>query len=570
MSYPDPVTEGLRRGWAVLDADAPVLPEQVRFDVVVVGTGAGGGTTAEILSHAGLRVLLVEEGPLRSSSDFRMRESEAYPQLYQESAARRTKDQAIGILQGRCVGGSTTVNWTSSFRTPADTLAFWRDRYGLDGFDEQAMAPWFERMEQRLSVAPWTVRPNENNDILRRGAQRLGWSSASIARNVNGCLNLGYCGVGCPVNAKQSMLVTTIPSSLDAGATLYARARAARLVVQGERAVALEIDWLDATGTRPSGRRTTVGAAHFVLAAGAIGSPALLLRSGAPDPHRLLGTRTFLHPVVVSAAVFDETVGGFAGAPQSVYVDHFLHDAPIDGPIGYKLEVPPIHPVLFATTVTGFGDEHRRRMLDFARTQATIALLRDGFHERSPGGRVELRGDGAPVLDYPLDDFVLEGARRALLSMAELQFAAGARTVQPAHELASPYRSWREAREAIAALPMKPLLTRVVSAHVMGGCRFAADEARGVVDPDGVHWRWRNVSVHDGSLFPTSIGANPQLSIYGFAARLASGLAQRLGTRAPKAQAVTPAPKAQAATQAPKAQGSTAAPRARSAPAASG
>jgi len=532
MSFPDPIAEGLRRGWTVLDADAPALPAEAQFDVVVVGTGAGGGTTAEILSRAGLRILLVEEGPLRGSGEFRMRESEAYPQLYQESAGRQTKDKAIGILQGRCVGGSTTVNWTSSFRTPAETLAFWRDRFGLAGFDEGAMAPWFERMEQRLSITPWAMAPNENNDILRRGAERLGLPSSPIARNVRGCMNLGYCGVGCPIDAKQSMLVTTIPSALDAGATLYARARAARLVLEGDRALALEIDWLDETGTRPSGRRTRVQASHFVLAAGAIGSPALLMRSGAPDPHRLLGTRTFLHPVVVSAAVFDRIVAGWAGAPQSVYVDHFLREAPIDGPIGYKLEAPPIHPVLFATTLTGFGDEHRRRMLDFARTQATIALLRDGFHERSPGGRVELRGDGSPVLDYPLDDFVLEGARRALLSMAEIQFAAGARTVQPAHELASPYASWREAREAIAALPMKPLLTRVVSAHVMGGCRFGIDAARGIVDPDGVHWQLRNVSVHDGSVFPTSIGANPQLSIYGFAARLANGLVQRLTGRA--------------------------------------
>lgn len=537
MSFPDPVAEGLRRGWSVLDADDEALPDEARFDVVVVGTGAGGGTTAEILTRAGLRILLVEEGPLRSSGDFRMRESQAYPQLYQESAARRTKDKAIGILQGRCVGGSTTVNWTSSFRTPAATLAFWRDRFGLEGFDEEAMAPWFERMERRLSIAPWATAPNENNDILRRGAERLGLRSSPIARNVHGCLNLGYCGVGCPTNAKQSMLVTTIPSALDAGAALYARARAARFVLEGDRAAALDVDWLDGAGTRPSGRRTRVKAAHFVLAAGAIASPALLLRSGAPDPHRLLGARTFLHPVVVSAAVFDGIVAGWAGAPQSVYVDHFLHDAPIDGPIGYKLEAPPIHPVLFATTMTGFGDEHRRRMLDFARTQATIALLRDGFHERSAGGRVELRDDGSPVLDYPLDDFVLEGARRALLSMAEIQFAAGARTVQPAHELASPYRSWREARAAIAALPMKPLLARVVSAHVMGGCRLGVDAARGVVDPDGVHWQLRNVSVHDGSLFPTSIGANPQLSIYGFSAKMASGLAQRLTGRAPQAPA---------------------------------
>ncbi|HLT27407.1 MAG TPA: GMC family oxidoreductase N-terminal domain-containing protein, partial [Zeimonas sp.] len=224
MNLPDPVRDGLRRGWAVLDAGAPSLPDEARFDVVIVGSGAGGATSAEILARAGLRTLLVEEGPLRSSGDFRMRESDAYPQLYQEAAARRTKDKAISILQGRCVGGSTTVNWTSSFRTPGATLAFWRDRHGLTGFDEDTMAPWFEQVERRLSIAPWATSPNANNEVLRRGAERLGLRTSTIPRNVRGCLNLGYCGVGCPSNAKQSMLVTTIPSALDAGATLYVRA----------------------------------------------------------------------------------------------------------------------------------------------------------------------------------------------------------------------------------------------------------------------------------------------------------------------------------------------------------
>jgi choline dehydrogenase-like flavoprotein len=144
---------------------------------------------------------------------------------------------------------------------------------------------------------------------------------------------------------------------------------------------------------------------------------------------------------------------------------------------------------------------------------------------------VRLRGDGSPVLDYELNAFVMDGARRALLSMAEIQFAAGAREVMPIHEAGSPYRSWSEAQRAIAALPMKPLLTKVVSAHVMGGCGMAGSPALGVVRPDGGHWQIENLSVHDGSLFPTSVGANPQLSIYGVVNRLAQALARRVGGR---------------------------------------
>jgi choline dehydrogenase-like flavoprotein len=160
-----------------------------------------------------------------------------------------------------------------------------------------------------------------------------------------------------------------------------------------------------------------------------------------------------------------------------------------------------------------------------------LALLRDGFHPHSQGGEVKLRGDGSPSLDYPLNEYVMEGGRRALLAMAEIQFAAGAREVLPVHELANPYTSWAQARDAIHGLPMKPLLTKVVSAHVMGGCALAGEERLGVVRPDGVHWQLDNLSIHDGSLFPTSIGANPQLSVYGITNRLAQALAKRLTGR---------------------------------------
>jgi choline dehydrogenase-like flavoprotein len=141
---------------------------------------------------------------------------------------------------------------------------------------------------------------------------------------------------------------------------------------------------------------------------------------------------------------------------------------------------------------------------------------------------VGLKNDGSPSIDYQLNDVIMEAARRALLSMAEIQFASGARVVAPLHEMARAYNSWTEAKAGIAALALKPFLTRVASAHVMGGCPMAADASRGVVRPDGQHWQIENLTVHDGSLFPTSIGANPQLSVYGQAVRIATRLAKRL------------------------------------------
>lgn len=537
-NFPDPVREGLQRGWKVLGGPHGALPERITCDVVIVGSGAGAGISAEVLTRAGLKVVLVEEGPLKSSSDFRQRESEAYPSLYQDSASRKTADKAISILQGRCVGGSTTVNWTSSFRTPESTLGFWQQRFGLQEYTRAALAPYFEQAERRLHISPWLAPPNENNALLQRGAEKLGIPASVIARNVKGCWNLGSCGMGCPTNAKQSMLVTTIPAALDQGATLLVQTRAEQLVLAGGKGQALHCVAVLPNGapTTPA-QTTTIVATHFVLAGGAINSPAVLLRSKAPDPHGLLGTRTFLHPVVMSAAVLEQRVEGWAGAPQTVYTDHYLETQPIDGPIGFKLEAPPLHPVILATTLPGHGQAQADLLAKFPHTHVLLALLRDGFHEQAPGGRVRLRSDGSALLDYPLTDFVMQGARRALLAMAELQFASGAQEVLPVHEMARPYGSWRQAREAIQALPMKPLLTKVVSAHVMGGCAMAAGEAQGVVRGDGRHWQIENLSVHDGSVFPTSVGANPQLSIYGITNRMAQGLAQHLTGEAPVALA---------------------------------
>lgn len=527
----DPYSEGRAKGWQIVDASRLERDLVDAADVVIIGSGAGGGIAAEILAKSGLRVILVEEGPLRSTDDFHMKEADAYPDLYQESAARKTADKAITILQGRCVGGSTTVNWTSSFRTPATTLEYWQQHFGLEDCTPENLRPWFEMVERRLGIHAWTQMPNRNNETLRTGASRLGIEVRTIPRNVRGCWNLGYCGTGCPTNAKQSMLLTTLPVALDHGAKLYSRLRAQRLLLEGDRVTAVECVAMDDKGIHARAVKVTLRGRHVVLAAGAIGSPALLLRSLVPDPRGLIGKRTFLHPTVVSAALFDDVVAGYAGAPQSLYSDHFLEIERVDGPIGFKLESAPLHPVLFSSTLQHYGEEHGQLMRRFPQAQVLLALLRDGFHQHSPGGSVSLRDDGTPVLDYPLNDFIWDGVRRALRHMAEIQFAAGARRVFAVHEDCRGWDTWEAARGGIAALPLRPLTMRVVSAHVMGGCGMGKEVDRSVTDARGRPHHFTGLSVADGSLFPTSIGANPQESVYGLTARNISALAEELTGR---------------------------------------
>lgn len=525
---PDPIRAGIAGGWKVHHAGELKQNTTIECDVVIVGTGAGGGTAAEVLSQAGLRVVLLEEGPLRSSNDFRMREDEAFRDLYQEGGGRTTKDAAITVMQGRSVGGSTTVNWTSSFRTPPQTLRHWAEVNGVKGAGEADMAPWFERAEQRLAISPWMVPPNENNDIIRQGCEKLGWSWQTIPRNVAGCWNLGMCGVGCPTNAKQSMLVTTIPAALNAGAVLYQRARVRQLLIKGDQVEGVLVDGMPESGLQPTGVTLTVKARHTVLSGGAINNPGILLRSAVPDPHETVGKRTMIHPVTASFALFERPVNGFNGAPQSVYSDHFQWKDGATGPMGFKIEVLPTLPAFVAGLLGNHGAEHVREMQQLGHLNGMIALLRDGFTEDSPGGHVSLRDDGSAVLEYDISDSVSDGFRRAFLAMAEIQFAAGARSVRPMQMAGGSYTSWQACREAIMGFPIEKFRTGMGTAHLMGGCAMGEDVARSVVNSHGEFHHLGRLSVLDGSLFPTSIGANPQLSIYGLVTRLATRLADRL------------------------------------------
>jgi choline dehydrogenase-like flavoprotein len=390
------------------------------------------------------------------------------------------------------------------------------------------MAPWFEKMEQRLGVAPWMVPPNANNDVIRKGCEKLGYSWHVIPRNVRGCWNLGYCGMGCPTNAKQSMMVTTIPATLENGGELLYLARAEKLLIGGDKVTGLQCVAMDERCVEPTGRKITVKARHYVLAGGGINSPALLMRSGAPDPHQRVGKRTFLHPVNMSAALFDEVVNPFYGAPQSIYSDHFQWQDGTTGKMAYKLEVPPLHPALASTLLGGFGQENGQHMANLPHTHAMLALLRDGFHPDSQGGSVQLRGDDTPVLDYQVSAYAWDGLRRAFHSMAEIQFAGGARAVMPMHADARYVNTLAEARTLIDSLSLELYRTRLGSAHVMGGCAMGEEPTNAVTDSLGRHHQLANLSIHDGSLFPTSIGANPQLSVYGLTAQLATSLADRL------------------------------------------
>jgi choline dehydrogenase-like flavoprotein len=498
-------------------------------DVCVIGSGAGGGWLAAELAARGRRVVMLEEGGYRTRRDFNMKETRAFATLYQELGVRTTDDLSISMLQGRCVGGGTTINWCSSFRAPDRVLALWRGRFGLDTLSPEILAPHWDAVERRLHVAPAPEGSmNENNRVLWDGLGKLNYTRALIPRNVHNCANLGACGMGCPLDAKQSTLATVIPDAVERGLTLVANASARTLEWTNRNVREVRADVLDPETNLPTGRQLTIKPKVTVVSGGAINSPALLLRSGL-DAEGRVGRRTWLHPVAVMIAQFDREIRGFQGAPQSVSSHHFIDRGP--GKIGFFLEVPPIHPMLAAIVAQGSGGFLQGLLADLPRLHAMIAVTADGMLPEETGATVRLR-DGAysrHSVSYEFVDAHWEAFREACKEMARIQFAAGARRVFSLH--LDPVRlDGPEDLHRLDDALWQKLRLRLVSAHQMGGCAMGKDPSASVVDPTLRFHTMDNLFVVDGSVFPTSLGVNPQQTIYGLGRWAAAQVEASIGS----------------------------------------
>ncbi|MDX2021874.1 MAG: FAD-dependent oxidoreductase [Deltaproteobacteria bacterium] len=496
---------------------------ELTCDFCVVGSGAGGAMAAAVLAAAGAKVVVLEEGHHHTRRDFNMQEGWAYPALYQDHGNRTTADLGVLLLQGRSVGGGTTVNWGSSFRIPERTLKFWQDQHRLP-IDAATLRPHYEHVEQRLNVHEGrTDDVNRNNAKLFEGAKALGYEPQLIRRSVKGCARLGYCGMGCPLDAKQSSRTTFLADASASGATLYSDCRVVRLQMSAGK----RVDEVMAEAIMPPNDNTT-GATLVVkptrgviVAGGAINSPALLMRSQLKAPG--LGTRTFLHPTVPIVGLFDDPIEGYYGPPQSVACHHFAERGA--GKTGYFLETAPVHPMLSAVAFPGFAQDHRDLAAQLPFAQATIALLIDG-HGKDHGGTVSVSAHGRSKLKYPIAPNLIEAGKHALATMTRILFAAGAKEVVTLHREPLRLKSVAD----VGRLQQQAFGTQLhtlFSAHQMGGCGMGRSGAS-ATDEHGKLTGYDNVWVMDGSLFPSSLGVNPQLTIYA----LVRLLTQRLATAA--------------------------------------
>ncbi|MEP7200588.1 MAG: GMC family oxidoreductase N-terminal domain-containing protein [Chloroflexota bacterium] len=535
LQYPGPVTPSPSKSKPISPLDHTTLLAQrsavggqpsLDCDVVVIGSGAGGGVIAAELARAGQAVIVVERGGYYAERDFTQREGEMSRALFYNAGSLVTKDSAILLLAGSCFGGGTTVNWNTSLRPPLPLRERWEREHGLAGVTGAAFDLSVDAVCERLSVGTGESVVNPQNNALRRGATALGYRAAVLPRNVNGCGDgdaCGYCTLGCQRGAKQSTLVTYLPDAFAHGARFIVNAEAQKVLIENGRAVGVEVVLLPTgDGGRGTGDGVTIRARAVVVAGGSIGSPALLLRSGLTNPN--IGRHLHLHPTSVVMGIYDDAMNPWHGPPQSIVCNQF---ADMDDGYGFVLETPPLHTGLPAAVMpwTG-GRAFKADMLALQHTAAFIALVKD-----RDSGRVTINNAGQPLVDYRVSPYDRAHLVRGLQEAARVHIAAGAREVRSLHNQPVVWRRGHDIERFVAQIGRArydPNTVMLGSAHQMGTCRMGRDARTAVADPFGQAHGVKGLWIGDASAFPTASGVNPMITIMALAHRTAGHIKESL------------------------------------------
>ncbi|MEA2401494.1 MAG: hypothetical protein QOK00_1897 [Thermoleophilaceae bacterium] len=490
-------------------------------DVVVVGSGAGGGTAAAVLAQAGLDVVIVEAGRYFSERDFDGAELSGFDRLYLNGGGMASADGSVGLLAAQGLGGTTLVNYTFCFRTPDNVRSEWAQQHGLAGvasadFDGSLDAVW-----ARIGVNAEHSLPSSRDEGIREGMDKLGWDWQVMQRNVRGCTEevCRLCHYGCQLGAKQSTLKTWVQDAHDAGTRVLVETTAERVLTEGGKATGIE-------ARTAAGHQVTVRARAVVSACGSLHTPVLLSRSGVTS--KALGKHLRLHPVLVVWGQFDEQVRPWEGMLSSTYSDQ---DKDMDGRgYGVKYEHVAIPPsILLSFSPWRGGRDHAELMQALPYTSGLGALLRD-----HGVGEVRTGRDGQPIVRYKLTPDDVQHMRRGVRGAAQVVEAMGARRIYSSHSKWVAYEPGVKGdldtfmRDADAC-GWGAGQAQLVSFHIMGSARMGASPADSVCDPTGQVWDTPGLYVFDASAFPTASGVNPMVTIEALAHMNARALAAELG-----------------------------------------
>ncbi len=494
-------------------------------DVVVIGSGAGGGVVAGLLAQQGRDVVVLEMGGNPSARDFTQIEGEMFDSVFLDQGLVMTQSGSMPILAGSCLGGGTVINWTTSFALPEAIGDEWSRASGLSLFTDPQFQASLDRVQTRLNVGTQWSTPSKRDELLERGLRALSWQVDPIPRNVTDCLEgleCGFCTYGCRHGAKNSTAKTYLADAAAAGARLVPHCEVQRVLLDGNRAVGAE----GRVRARDGGVHTmTVRARLVVVACGALHTPALLRRSGLTNPH--IGRNLHLHPVSAVGAFFPERVEPWGGAMQTRYCAQF---ADMDGRgYGARFETGPIH---FALPASAFGWESARQLRGDVGRLAHMGHVGILLRDRDTG-RITLNRWGQPRIYYEPSRYDAAHMRRAIEAGARIMAAAGASEIftlqTPPTRVQPGAAGWLERFMAQAdATGYRHCRMSYVSFHQMGSAAMAVSPERGAVGETGETFEVRGLHVADASAFPGSSGVNPMITIMAIADHVAQAITARL------------------------------------------
>lgn len=495
-----------------------------RADVVVVGTGAGGGTLAVYLAERGWDVVMVEKGGFFRAEDFSQREEEAMGAFNGRRGLDTTTDNSIFLNYAEAVGGTTVHYWADSFRTPHDRLERWRREHGLEWMTPAELDPHFEVIEKELGIhIAGEELFNENNRLVRQGCEALGVAGEAVPTARVDCVACGWTQFGCAYNRKSSQLITTIPRVSRSGGRIYSDALVEKLLIEGGRATGVEGVFVDRATRQPKGR-FRVDAGIVVLAGGALGTAELLLRN-LDDP--TVGKRFYINPHYWVFADFGRAIDNVTGIPCAYAVHEWREvrtnpDGSYAGG-GYIMLTSHQSPGITAAMLPETGAQHAERMRRFRHLGSLMSVI----DEEHPG-RVFLDG-GVRKTEYRVKGVDQEKAVDFLKNASRIFLAAGAQEVWIPDIYGTVVRNEAEVRERITLASVQPNVQFCAGSHLMGTAPLGTDPTDSFAGPTGEAHRVAGLYVADGAALPGSVSVDPSLTIMGVARWIAAGLHEREG-----------------------------------------
>jgi choline dehydrogenase-like flavoprotein len=494
------------------------------YDILIIGSGAGGGTVAQELSPLckdGVRIAVLEKGPKLRDEEFTGRELEMAQALYGDGGGFLTAERTMTLAFGCAYGGSTAMYTGTSLLPPQRVIDRWNVPQ-LNFADLEQRARKFSAENNVHLLEDGLI--NENNRLFVEGCRRLGYNAQQFPVNLKGCRGSSLCNLGCPNQAKQGTDRVQLPRAERNGVEVITRCEVLRI---GAKIVYARVHAKPEGGKgQPSpweAGEYEIDAKVIVVCGGAINSAALLMRSGLTRRLPRLGHSFTCHPAIIMVAEHDRAVNNFVGHPKSFYLDQFTETD------RFLLETCTYFPFITAKAMTGFGPEHSRFMRAFPRLQMILVLACD---EVDTHNRVSIDGSGYPVVHYRFTPEVQQGLVMGAVTSAKIFFAAGAALVHvPVAEFPTIERKDAAQLDQIAEHPdFKPGKISISAAHLQGGCAMGRGPADSVTDAygrvHGIPWLF----VADSSLFPNSLEINPYLTIMALADRVAETIRKEAQT----------------------------------------